>query len=274
MSFINVAPKEVRENIARANGYLRRGELDRALMAMGAALRQFAGLKLMRAAKAELDIQISEFLRDLVRNQGMQPLLDPANSGNPRKLPYQPGRENALATVLEGLAKILKEESSNSVRNQLEAKAERKKTLIQTGIQLLNQGQAAKGRAFLKRAAEEFHEEKGIHIQIGQIFAAAHEPYEAAEMFLEAIRRNPRNAPAYVGAVNAWMEANEYEKAEKVYKEVLRTFGGHPSTYGKMARLYLAWHKKNQAIEMAERALQGDSRQADAIAVMEELSNK
>ena len=47
---LNVAPKEMRENIARANGYLRRNEVPRAMQAMSTALRQFAGVKLMRAA--------------------------------------------------------------------------------------------------------------------------------------------------------------------------------------------------------------------------------
>ena len=103
---LTVAPKEVRENIARANGYLRRNEVKRALASMSAALRQYAGLQLTRAARAELDIQISEFLSALVHHQSMQPLLDPAQSGIPREIFYHQGKESALATVLDGLAKI------------------------------------------------------------------------------------------------------------------------------------------------------------------------
>mgnify|MGYP000556205566 CR=1 FL=1 len=123
---LTVAPKEVRENIARANGYLRRNEVKRALAAMSAALRQYAGLQLTRAARAELDIQISEFLSALVHHQSMQPLLDPAQSGAPREIFYHQARK-APATVLDGLAKILREEAESSIRQEAEARLERKK---------------------------------------------------------------------------------------------------------------------------------------------------
>lgn len=194
---LTVAPKEVRENIARANGYLRRNEVKRALTSMSAALRQYAGLQLTRAARAELDIQISEFLSALVHHQSMQPLLDPAQSGIPREIFYHQGKESALATVLDGLAKILREEAENSIRQEAEARLERKKNLIRTGVQLIHEGQPAKGRAFLKRVAEEFSDEEGIRIQLGQIFTAAGQYTEAAEMYEEAMQAQPREAAAY-----------------------------------------------------------------------------
>lgn len=271
---LTVAPKEVRENIARANGYLRRNEVKRALTSMSAALRQYTGLQLTRAARAELDIQISEFLSALVHHQSMQPLLDPAQSGIPREIFYHQGKESALATVLDGLAKILREEAENSIRQEAEARLERKKNLIRTGVQLIHEGQPAKGRAFLKRVAEEFSDEEGIRIQLGQIFTAAGQYTEAAEMYEEAMQAQPREAAAYTGAVAAWLKLREFEKAENIYKAVLRTFGGHPSTFGKMAKMYLEWHRRAQAEDTALRALQADPRQADALEVMAVLDKK
>ena len=268
------APKELRENIARAIGYLRRGEVERALTCMSAALRQYAGLRLLRAARAGLDIQINEFLSSLVHHQSMQPLLDPGHSGKPRAIPYQQGKENALATVLDGLAKILRDEAEESIRREAEARLERKKTLIQTGVQLMREGQAAKGRAFLKRVADEFSDEEGIRIQLGQIFAAAGQYAEAAEMYEEAMLSQPREAAAYTGAVTAWLKLREFEKAENVYKAILRTFGGHPSTFGKMAKMYLEWRRRGQAEDMALRALQADPQQADDLEVMAVLDKK
>ena len=41
---LTTAPKEIRENIARAMGYLRRDEVERALVTMSEALRICAGL--------------------------------------------------------------------------------------------------------------------------------------------------------------------------------------------------------------------------------------
>ena len=72
----------------------------------------------------------------------------------------------------------------------------------------------------------------------------------------------------------AWLKAGEYDRAEATYQAILRTFGGHPSTFGKMAALYLAWGKIPQAREMAARALAGDPRQTDALAVMNSLATE
>lgn len=271
---LNVAPKELRENIARANGYLRRNEIPRALAAMASALRQFSGVQLMRAARAELDIQISDFLNALVHHQTMQPLLDPQHSGKPRPIRYQAGKEASLATVLEGLGKIITSEAEAEIRKRTEERIERKRMLIETGTQLLNEGQLAKGRAFLKRVAEEFSEDEGIRVQLGKIFAAAGQLMEAAEMYEESMEFQPREAGGYTGAVNAWLELREYEKAEKVFQSILRTFGGHHNTYGKMAKMYWDWRKRDKAEEYALRALQGDPKQAEGLQVMEALKRK
>lgn len=268
---LTTAPKEIRENIARAMGYLRRDEVERALVTMSEALRLLAGVKLMRSARAELDIQIGEFLAAIVRHSAMQPLLDPGNTGKPRSITLQTGKETTLSTVLDGLAKILQTAAEQAVQQEAEARLDRKKQLISSGLDFLREGQVAKGRAFLKRIVEEFGDEEGIRLQMGQIFAAAGLFAEAAAMYEEAMVIQPREASAYTGAVAAWMELREYEKAEAVYQAVLRTFGGHASTFGKMSKLYLLWHKKQAAEDNALRALQTDPEQADALEVMAAL---
>uniref|UniRef100_B8J3W6 Tetratricopeptide domain protein n=1 Tax=Desulfovibrio desulfuricans (strain ATCC 27774 / DSM 6949 / MB) TaxID=525146 RepID=B8J3W6_DESDA len=271
---LTTAPKDIRENIARAVGYLRRDEVERSLLAMSEALRRMAEVRMLRSARAELDIQISEFLASLIHHQTMQPLLDPEHTGKPRSIPFQQGKEAALATVLDGLGRILQKEAENCVQAELAARMERKKHLIETGLQFVREGQTAKGRAFLKRVVEEFSREDGIRVQVGQIFSTAGLYQEAAEMYEEAITIQPREPAAYTGAVAAWMELREYEKAENIYKAVLRTFGGHPSTFGKMAALYLAWRKRQAAEDMAFRALQEDPGQPDALEVIAALERR
>ena len=88
------------------------------------------------------------------------------------------------------------------------------------------------------------------------------------------MQAQPREAAAYTGAVAVWLKLREFEKAENVYKAILRTFGGHPSTFGKMAKMYLEWHRRAQAEDTALRALQADPQQADALEVMAELDKK
>lgn len=271
---LNVAPKELRENIARANGYLRRNEVARALKTMGAALRQFAGVHLMRGPRAELDIQISEFLNALMHHQAMQPLLDPGGSGKPKPIRYQQGKEAALATVLEGLARIMASEAEAEIKRASEERMERKKTLIETGTKLLKEGQLAKGRAFLKRVAEEFNGDPGIRVQLAKIFLSFGRQMEAAEMYEESIEYEPKEVAGYTGAVSTWLEMREYERAEKVFQAILRAFGGHPNTYGKMAKMYWDWHKRDKAEELAIRALQGNKSQPEALAVMDSLKRR
>lgn len=145
---LTTAPKEIRENVARATGYLRRDDVERSLLTMAEALRRYAGVRLVRSARAELDIQIDEFLSTLIRHHVMQPLLDPDRTGKPRAIPFQPGKEAALSTVLEGLAKILQKEAAHSEAQEAAARQERKKRLIETGLQFLQEGQTAKAALF------------------------------------------------------------------------------------------------------------------------------
>ena len=179
---LNTPPKELRENIARAKGYLRREELPRSLKAMATAMRQYSEVKLTRSARAEIDIQLGEFLNTLIRHQGMQHLLDPNHTGKPRKIPYQQGKELMLATVLEGLARILLQEVEDKSRQEKEARLERKKSLLNSGVKLLQEGQFGKGRAYLKRAAEEFSEDPDILVQVGQLLQTAKQYADAGEI--------------------------------------------------------------------------------------------
>ncbi|WP_165177600.1 tetratricopeptide repeat protein [Desulfovibrio sp. ZJ369] len=268
---LSAAPKDLRENLARANGYLRRNEVERALAAMSAALRRYTEVRLTRAARAGLDAQINEFLHDLARHPAMRTLLDPRQSGAVQSIPYRPGQAGTLCTVLEGLARILRQEAQSSMRQEVQSRLERKKNLIQTGLRFLREGQTALGSAFLKRVAEECSEEEGICLQLGQIFAAAGQYADAAEMYEQAMQNRPREAAAYTGAVDAWLKLREFARAENVCKAVLRVFGGHPATYGKMARLYLDWGKPQAAEDFARRALQEDPAQTDGLAVLAAL---
>ena len=51
--------------------------------------------------------------------------------------------------------------AEEEIRREAETRLERKKSLIETGTKLIQEGQLAKGRAFLKRVAEEFSDDEG-----------------------------------------------------------------------------------------------------------------
>lgn len=268
---MNTAPKEIRENIARAKGYLRRDEIPRALEAMSSAVRGFADVTLFKAARFELTVQFDEFLLELNRHPQMQVLLDPEGTGTPRKIAFQSGKEKILATVLEGLAKILlnaAEEAKQKAENTLH---QRKAELINMGKTRIQEGDIARGRAFLKRAAAEFGTETGVLMEIGRTFHSLSQYSDAAEIFESAIQAFPKEAEAYAEAIEAYTKALEFENAEKVYLKIFRQFGGHANTYGRLAKLYLTWGKGLKAEEFAHRALQLDAAQAEATEVVENL---
>lgn len=267
-------PKEIRENIARARGYLHRNELTRALEAMSSALRQSAGAQLLRQARFEMEVHFEELLRELERNPGMQPLLDPNNTGKPRSIPYQRNKETLLATVLESLGKMLTEAAAAKEREALEGNEQRKLELIETGVARLKEGDSARGRAFLKRAAAEFGHKPGVYLEVGQKFLECEEYMEAYDLFDKAIESAPKEVIAYTLAVEAAMKAYEYPKAEAIYLKILRQFGGHPRTYGRMAQMYMAWHKRAAAEDFAMRALQVDPAQPEAKAVIDKIHRR
>lgn len=267
-------PKGIRENIARAKGYLQRGEVPRALEVLGLALREGANVSLTRAARMEMEAHLRECLGELCRQPGMRPLLDPHNTGTPRNIPYQQGKEGVLATVLEGLGKILLDAEARQEREAQTAETQRRDSLMATGLEALRTGDLGRGRSFLRRVAVEFGQMPGLCMEVGRHLLEAEQHVDAAQIFEMAMEKTPKEAEAYSAAVNAYMLALEYEKAEAVFMKILRQFGGHASTYGRMARMYMAWNKRGKAEDFAVRALQVDKAQADALEVMARIERR
>jgi Tfp pilus assembly protein PilF len=176
--------------------------------------------------------------------------------------------------VLEGLAKLVREKSPARLQREAGERLARKKNLIESGLQFLHEGQTAKGNAFFKRVAEEFGDDKGIYLHLARLLVETGQTRFAAEMFEQAMEAQPREPAAYTEAVNAWTELGEREKAETVYKAMLHAFGGHPATFGRMAKFYLAWHREIEAADYALRALQAAPQQADALEVLATLDKK
>ena len=267
-------PKNIRENIARAKGYVSRNELSRALDTMSVALREMGSATLSRAARFEAEAHCTEILQDVRYHPVMRPLLDPQNTGELRAIPYQRGKEGTLAAVLEGLAKILTEAAARQEGEARQAEDQRRDGLIAIGVEALQGGDVGRGCSFLRRAVAEFGHQPGLCMQVGRHMLDAQRYADAAQIFEVGLDKFPKESEAYSAAVNAYMLALEYAKAEAVFKKILRQFGGHASTYGRMAEMYLGWHKRMKAEEFAVRALQMDKEQAEALAVLQKIERK
>lgn len=268
------APKNVRENIARAKAYLRREDLPRAMEAMGTALRAYAGTKLIGQARFETEVNVLEFVNDLNRHHLLRQFFEARQVFNGPYVTYARGEENTLAERLETIGAAMTEESTRKEREREAKVGMRREELILGGQAKLDEGDMPRGRSFLKRAADEFGHEPGVLADIGQRLLHKELLFEAAEMFEAAIETFPTESKAYAGSVSCYIKLQEYEKAETIYMKALRQFGAHPRTLINIARLYMLWRKRDKAYEYAKRALGIDPKLKEAQEIMEAASGR
>ena len=271
MSMLSIPPQPVRANIARARAQLHRNNIPQTMLALALALRDIVKVQLTSAALFELEVHISEIRREMVNHKDLAPIFVGRGVEVKRRFAYKRGRELALANVLEGLAAMFHEQTAAEETARQNAREQRKRELLENGIRQLHEGNLPRGKAYLRRLADEYGEETDLLTLVGNHLSSAGLHYEAAEIYEEAIARFPRDAAAYRGAAMSWMEAQEYAKAEDIFLRILRTFGGHASTYGKMARLYYAWGRRALLEEALANALSKDPGQTDALEVEELL---
>jgi len=268
---VAIVPKEIRENIARARGYLRRNEVMRAMEAMGNNMRVYASDPTLRLHAYGIATSISDFLEELTFHPRMKCLLDPKDTGSPSKLTYTKSKEIALAVVLEGLAKLLQKVIEAENDNSKSDSENRMQGLIAKGEEHFKEGDITRGRAYFSRAASEFGKEQGVYIELGRKLALLEQYDNAAAIYELSIEAFPKDSSAYVEGIDSYIKVEKYPNAEKIYVKILRQFGGHAKTYGRMAKMYLAWNKKDKSFDFANRALKADPEQEDALEVMQKL---
>jgi tetratricopeptide (TPR) repeat protein len=266
------APKAVRDNIARSRAYLARGYLTRALGAMETALRNYSGTTLIGQARFETEVHIHEFVNDLNRNHAILKFFEKRKVLSGPYVAYAPGDELPLAERLESIRHAMLEEERARAAEQAQKILMRKMELTGNGQARLDAGDLPRGRALLRRVADEWGHEPGVLTDIGQRFLRARLFFEAAELFESALDSFPGEAPAYSGAVAAYMELRDYPRAEIVYLRALRQFGAHPRTMLNLAKLYMEWRKRDKAYEYANRAMQADPSLTEARELLSRLT--
>ncbi len=270
----SAAPKPVRENIARAKAYLRRDDLPRSMAAMATALRELKGTRLIGQARFETEVNIHEYVTELNRHQAVRRFFEAQGVLSTPFVTYAKGAESELAERLESIRAGFEKDVAAHAAQHAAKVAHRKETLLRSGQEKLDAGDAPRGRSFLKRAADEFGHEAGVLTDIGQRLQRAGLLFEAAEMFENAIAAFPKDGHAHAGVVAAYMGLQEYPKAEMAYTRALKQFGTHPRTLVNMARMYLAWRKRDEAWTHIQRALQLAPGDAEAKALLAEIEGR
>ena len=258
------APPAVTQNIARAKSLIKRHELSRALDCLIIALENFTPGNLVGKARYEVEINIQQCVADINLCPKVRKLLAELVNSPKSDIPYKPGGEMALLTVLGVLRKALENIEQAEKQCTQHALTQRKAELLANGQSLLAGGEGVKARCELRKLATEFGQEPGILAQIGSMFVDANLPADAAEFLELAVEAFPKDGKSYGTLVDCYMGMREYEKAEAVYLKALKQFGQHPRTLINLAKVYKLLNKRQKAAEAAQRALTLDPGNAEA----------
>lgn len=261
-------PPSVPQHIARARAAMKRGEALKAVTSLLNALDLFEPKKVIGKAKYETEIMIMEVLDELNRNAKVQEFLAKIDKkGKVSRVLYTPGQEAELYGALIVLRKVLQEEEEADEMNLAENREERRDQLWTKGTELLEKGEVPRGKAILRRLAEEFGEEPGVNAKIGAALVNAKLAPEATEYLEAAIRQAPSDHKSYGLLVRSYTELRAYEDAERVYLAALKRFGQHYKTLINLATLYKLWNKREKAYDVARMALREapDNKEAQAL---------
>jgi Flp pilus assembly protein TadD len=265
-------PTAVSHNLNRARSLLKRDDTVRALESMIAGIDAFHPNTMPGKLRFEVEVLISECVQELNRQPMVRALLEKLSHSPNASVPYQPGKEVKLRSLLQLVFKALKESIADRERNAEEERVKRKELLLQKGAELLKAGDMPRGKAALRVAAEEFGKEKGIFVQVADLLLAHNLHFEAGEMLERAIEEFPKDAAAYGKATQCWTTLREFEKAEAVYLAAVKNFGKHPRTLLNMAKLYLLWNKKEKAFSVALEAYNKDKSLVEAKEIVDKFS--
>ncbi len=269
MNVVTTIPKTIRENLARAKAYLVRDDCERSLEAGLAAVREYMSIKIVGEAKFKLEVLIMEYVTELNRHHLIRDFFHANRITKEPFVQYARGQEKKLTERMETILHGLRYQAEQKNKEEEDKALARKEQQYNTGLELLSQGELPRGKAYLRRYAEEYGEEPGVTSDVANIFMK-HQLYpEAAELFSKAIEDFPNDPKGYAGAVMAYTQTGPMEKVEEMYLLILRKFGPHPKTLLNFSKFYLSWRKREKAWDYARQALSKDSSLVEAKEIVE-----
>lgn len=262
----------VTHKFARAKAQLKRDDTLRALAAMLAGLDEFKPKSMPGKARFEVEVLILECVQELNRQPLVRTLFENLARSRNAHIPYTPGEEKKLKGVLDIIHKALHASIAAKKESAEDMKLQRKTQLEQKGLEYLRSGDVARGRSFLRVLAEEYGKEDGVLLQVGDWFMEQKLYFEAAEMLELAMNAFPKQSKAYALAAQCYIELREFKKCESVYLRAIKQFGKHPRTQLNLAKLYLAWNRKEQAFYAAREAYAKDKSLVEAKEIIDKYA--
>ena len=269
------ASKEVSENLARAKAYLKRDDCLRSLEAAAASLEFYAQKKIVGNAKFLAEVNFREYINALARHGMVRNFFLSRGITKEPLIIYKAGQEEELAKALRVLLRALEEISQQAEKAEQKKEEQERDDSLKKGLELIyTKGEEIRGRAILRRHLDVYGQEEGVMTEVAGHFLKASLSLEAAELYERAMEKFPKDARAYLGAIEAHTALGDNEKVEKTYLKIIKAFGGHPKTYLNMSKFYLGWHKRLKAYDYALWALQGDESLKEAQEIMDKIDKR
>jgi len=256
--------RNIREFISRARGYLRRDDLYRCIEAANDALVLKGNNSALGLGRSEVDLLFAEMCDDFSRHPRVVAFLESIGISGAPFVRYKVGDETRLIKKLTAFRIKMEEGEEREKERAAKRRSVQKEEWLQLGRESLVQKSYPKGKVYLRRVVETFGDEPDVTREVGKLFSDAGLLIEAAEMFSLAIERFPSDQQAWRLAIDTYDALGDFKKAEALYLEAVRSFGGHPMTFLNIARFYLKWHRKEDAYDYAVRALDLDPTLAEA----------
>lgn len=261
--------KRVREDFARAKAALHKGNVAKALGHAASGVRQMMSRKIYGRARFEVEVHLQEFLKDFNRHPEVKAFMLSKNVHRTPYVTFKRGAERQIYMFFKKTMEALNEHSEKQEAEAEEKRQERKVKMFSRAQAALDRKEFPRGKSILRHVIEEFGREEGVLRDVGARMLKAGLYFEAGEVLELALRVNPRDSKALAYAVQAYKNAREYPKMEKMYRYALRTFGSHPKTLLHMAEMYIAWRKYDEAYDHAKQAYEGDNSLAKAKKIMD-----
>lgn len=267
-------PKTVKEDIARAKGYLNRNEFLKSLEAAINALDNKRGAKFMGKDRFEIAYYLEEYCSQLSNHPHVKDFLASIKIRITPFVQYQEGQEklvrdrlNIIKTRMQ-MEADLKQEASQQEREQ------RKNQLLEKAEAYLAEQNLPMMRSYYRRVAEEFGNDPGVLTGIGETLFKAELFNEAIEPFEQALEFNPRDDRAFASLVQCRLNLRDWQEAEKLYLSALKTFGAHPRTLYNLAKLYKQMRKFDDAEDYVRLAVSGQPDFVEAKLLLRELNSR
>ena len=266
--------RTIRENISRARGYLRRDDFYRCIEAANDALVLKSTSSALGMGRSEVDLLFVEMCDDFSRHPRVIAFLESIGVSGGPFLRYKSGDETLLIKKLTAFRIKMEELEEHAAAKEEKRRNAQREEWLALGRECLDQKSFPKGKVYLRRLVENYGDEPGLIREVGKLFADAGLLPEASEMFMLAIERCPSDQQAWRMAIDAWDALGEFKQAEALYLDAVKTFGGHPMTFLNIAKFYMKWHKKDDAYDYAQRALDLDASLVEAKAIQDAIENR